>query len=107
MSEVLGIPQENAFDRKGFENAIGALLQACGIAESDPHMTKTRERVAALWEKRLLSGYGESVADALGEGFEDGREDLVVVRDISVHGICPHHLVPFRGVAHVAYSQWK
>ena len=42
-------------------------------------------------------------ATALGEGFEDPRADLVVVRGIAVHGVCPHHLVPFRGVAHVAY----
>jgi GTP cyclohydrolase I len=25
------------------------------------------------------------------------------VRGIAIHGVCPHHLVPFRGVAHVAY----
>jgi GTP cyclohydrolase I len=25
------------------------------------------------------------------------------VRGIAVHGVCPHHLVPFRGLAHVAY----
>jgi GTP cyclohydrolase I len=28
---------------------------------------------------------------------------MVVVRGIAVHGVCPHHLVPFRGLAHVAY----
>jgi GTP cyclohydrolase I len=42
-------------------------------------------------------------AEALGEGFADDRDDMVVVRGIAVHGVCPHHLVPFRGVAHVAY----
>jgi len=39
----------------------------------------------------------------LGEGFADPREDMVVIRGIAVHGVCPHHLVPFRGIAHVAY----
>jgi len=39
----------------------------------------------------------------LGEGFADSRTDMVVIRGIAVHGVCPHHLVPFRGVAHVAY----
>ena len=29
--------------------------------------------------------------------------DMVIIRGIAVHGVCPHHLVPFRGVAHVAY----
>jgi GTP cyclohydrolase I len=39
----------------------------------------------------------------LGNGFAEPREDMVVVRGIAIHGVCPHHLVPFRGVAHVAY----
>ena len=50
-----------------------------------------------------LGGYDMDPAEALGEGFEDARRDMVVVRGIAVHGVCPHHLVPFRGVAHVAY----
>ena len=28
---------------------------------------------------------------------------MVIIRGIAVHGICSHHLVPFRGLAHVAY----
>jgi GTP cyclohydrolase I len=28
---------------------------------------------------------------------------MVIIRDIAVHGVCPHHLLPFRGVAHIAY----
>ena len=66
-------------------------------------MGRTAERVRTLWQKRLLGGYDMDPAEALGEGFEDARRDMVVVRGIAVHGVCPHHLVPFRGVAHVAY----
>jgi GTP cyclohydrolase I len=51
----------------------------------------------------LLGGYDLDPAEVLGEGFADDRADMVVVRGISVHGVCPHHLVPFRGVAHVGY----
>ena len=31
------------------------------------------------------------------------RCDMIIVRGIAIHGVCPHHLVPFRGLAHVAY----
>lgn len=99
----IGIPQRKAFDPARFEAAIGELLAACGISEGGAHMSKTRARVRGLWQDRLLSGYAEDPALILGEGFEDPREDLVVIRGIAVHGICPHHLVPFRGVAHVGY----
>jgi GTP cyclohydrolase I len=56
-----------------------------------------------LWQKRLLGGYDLDPAEVLGDGFDDPRSDMVVVRGIAIHGVCPHHLVPFRGVAHVAY----
>lgn len=82
------------------------LVEACGIdtdPAASPHMAQTAQRVRALWEKRLLGGYGQDLADVLGAGFADPREDVVVIRGIAVHGVCPHHLVPFRGVAHVAY----
>ena len=99
----IGISQQSKFDGAAFEKAITDLLLACGVAPDSTHTGKTAKRVRELWEKRLLGGYALNPADALGEGFEDKREDMVVVRGIAIHGVCPHHLVPFRGIAHVAY----
>ena len=99
----IGIPRQGAFDPVAFEQAITDLLAACGIAPDMAHMGRTAQRVRELWQKRLLGGYEMDPAAALGEGFEDVRSDMVVIRGIAVHGVCPHHLVPFRGVAHVAY----
>ena len=99
----IGIPRPGAFDPVAFEAAVSALLGACGIAPDTPHMARTAQRVRELWQKRLLGGYEMDPAAALGEGFADARSDMVVIRGIAVHGVCPHHLVPFRGVAHVAY----
>ena len=99
----IGIPRRNAFDPTAFEQAITDLLAACGIAPDMAHMGRTAQRVRELWQKRLLGGYELDPAAALGEGFADARTDMVVIRGIAVHGVCPHHLVPFRGVAHVAY----
>jgi GTP cyclohydrolase IA len=86
-----------------FEQAITDLLAACGIDPDMAHMGRTAQRVRELWQKRLLGGYELDPAAALGEGFADTRSDMVVIRGIAIHGVCPHHLVPFRGVAHVAY----
>ncbi len=99
----IGIPQQAPFNGAAFEKAITDMLLACGVAPDSTHTGKTVRRVRELWEKRLLGGYALNPADALGEGFEDQREDMVVVRGIAIHGVCPHHLVPFRGIAHVAY----
>ena len=83
----IGIPRRQAFDAAAFERAVGDLLSACGIAPDADY----------------LLGYDLDPATALGDGFADHRSDLVVVRGIAIHGVCPHHLVPFRGLAHVAY----
>jgi GTP cyclohydrolase IA len=102
-SSTIGIPRRSAFDPVAFERAVADLLSACGIAPDAAHMGKTTQRVRDLWQKRLLGGYDLDPAEVLGEGFDDPRSDMVLVRGIAIHGVCPHHLVPFRGVAHVAY----
>jgi GTP cyclohydrolase I len=99
----IGIPRQGQFDAAAFERAITDLLHACGVASDTVHTGKTAQRVRELWQKRLLGGYDIAPADALGDGFADERSDMVVIRGIAIHGVCPHHLVPFRGVAHVAY----
>ena len=101
--EGIGIARQGPFDPVAFEKAVGDLLSAAGIAMDTPHMGRTTQRVRELWQKRLLGGYELDPREVLGDGFEDRRTDMVVVRGIAVHGVCPHHLVPFRGVAHVAY----
>ena len=99
----VGIAQTAPFNGAAFEAAVNDLLRASGVAADSVHTGKTAKRVRELWEKRLLGGYSIAPADALGEGFADDRQDMVVVRGIAIHGVCPHHLVPFRGIAHVAY----
>ena len=102
----IGIEPARPFDADAFEAAVTAMLRACGVDEADlltGHMKNTPKRVRELWQQRLLGGVGSDVSAVLGSGFDDPRKDLVVIRGISVHGVCPHHLVPFRGTAHVAY----
>ncbi|MCK0512855.1 GTP cyclohydrolase I FolE [Aromatoleum buckelii] len=99
----VGIPRTGSFDPAAFERAVNDLLRACGVAADAVHTGKTATRVRELWQRRLLGGYDMDPAEALGDGFDDDRTDMVVIRGIAVHGVCPHHLVPFRGVAHVAY----
>ena len=100
---AIGIPRTGHFDGPAFEQAIADMLRACGVSADGAHTGKTPQRVRELWQRRLLGGYALDPAEVLGEGFADTRQDMVVVRGIAVHGVCPHHLVPFRGVAHVAY----
>ena len=99
----VGIPRARPFDAPRFESAVSELLEAAGFAIDAQHLGNTAARVRELWEKRLLNGYDVDVAQAIGTGFPDQRTDPVILRGIAIHGMCPHHLVPFRGVAHVSY----
>jgi GTP cyclohydrolase I len=98
-----GIARVGAFDSDAFERAVTDLLRACGIAPDEPHTAQTARRVRELWQQRLLGGYALDPAQVLGNGFDDDSRDMVIIRDIAVDGVCPHHLLPFRGHAHVAY----
>ena len=99
----VGIPRVGAFDGAAFERAVADLLHACGLPTDGVHTGHTPRRVRELWQQRLLGGYALDPAQVLGRGFDDPRQDMVVVRGIAIHGVCPHHLVPFRGIAHVGY----
>lgn len=99
----VGIARVGAFDAAAFERAVADLLRACGLPTDGVHTGHTPRRVRELWQQRLLGGYALDPAQVLGRGFDDPRQDMVVVRGIAIHGVCPHHLVPFRGVAHVGY----
>jgi GTP cyclohydrolase I len=53
----------------------------------------------------LTSGYCMSVKDVIGEGIfnEETKSDMVIVRNIDIHSLCEHHMLPFSGKVHIAY----
>lgn len=100
----VGVERLRPFDKEAFERAVTDLLTACGFQpQGDPHLGKTAERVSAFWRDRLLDGYAADPSEVLGCGFEDNSREMVIISNISIHSLCPHHLVPFEGIAHVAY----
>ncbi len=84
--------------------AVEALLRAVGLDPSDKDLAETPRRVAELWSTEFLSGYRMDPARILDEPvLGEASPDAVIITDLSFHSLCPHHLVPFRGKAHVAY----
>jgi len=53
----------------------------------------------------LTNGYCQSTSDVIGEGIfnEETKSDIVLVRNIDIHSLCEHHMVPFSGKVHIAY----
>jgi len=84
--------------------AIEAFLTALGHPpDSDPQLARTGRLVASAFHHELLAGYRMDPAEVLGETIACSDGELVVVREIDVTCICPHHLLPASGVVHIGY----
>lgn len=86
------------------EDAVRTLLKWIGEDVDREGLLDTPKRVAKAYGE-LFSGYDQDPADELGRTFEEvgGYDDMVLVKDISFHSHCEHHMVPIIGKAHVAY----
>jgi GTP cyclohydrolase I len=98
-------------DRVAMAAAIQEFLRAAGVPLSgDPNLVGTPERVAEAWAEEFLDGYARTPEEALGETFPappGSSGEMVVVTDLRFQSMCPHHLLPLEGRAHVAYVPAK
>ncbi|MEV6178771.1 GTP cyclohydrolase I FolE [Streptomyces sp. NPDC052016] len=97
-----GEGQIGEFDEKRAENAIRELLIAVGEDPDREGLRETPARVARAY-KEIFAGLWQQPEDVLTTTFDLGHDEMVLVKDIEVYSTCEHHLVPFRGVAHVGY----
>ena len=89
-------------DMDAAEKAVADLLSAFGVDEGD-HTERTPFRSAKAW-RDILCGYNEDPAEHLNVTFSaPGDPGLIIVSGISMKSTCAHHLLPFTGVATVAY----
>jgi GTP cyclohydrolase IA len=90
------------FDREAVMKAIRAILEAIGEDVDREGVARTPERVADMYAE-IFAGVGRDPADILDVVFEEGHDEMIMVRDIPLQSMCEHHLIPFMGQAHVAY----
>ena len=90
------------FDHARAEAAVRELLIAIGEDPSREGLHDTPARVARAYAE-MTAGLRMSPEDVLTTTFDIGHDEMVLVKDIEVVSTCEHHLVPFRGVAHVGY----
>jgi len=91
-------------DLQAAARAIEAFLTALGHPPaSDPELRDTGMLVARAFHEELLSGHRTDPAEILRDTLTSTASDLIVVRDIPVTCICPHHLLPATGVLHIGY----
>jgi GTP cyclohydrolase I len=104
----MGSTDPKAIDqaRQQMAEAVRALLIAVGDDINREGLDTTPIRVADSFIN-FFSGVCEDPAAPLTATFAAQSDDLIVVRDIPVSSFCEHHLLPFTGLAHIAYSPNK
>ncbi|WP_090804409.1 GTP cyclohydrolase I FolE [Asanoa ishikariensis] len=100
--KLAGRPVEEAVDLGRIEKAVREILIAIGEDPDRDGLTKTPLRVARAYAE-LFAGLRVDPAQVLNTTFDAAHQELVLVRDIEVMSVCEHHLLPFKGVAHIGY----
>jgi GTP cyclohydrolase IA len=97
-------PVEPRPSREEAEAAVRTLIAFAGDDPKREGVLDTPKRVVDAYGE-LYKGYTECPADVLDRTFSEtgSYDDLVLVRDIRFNSHCEHHMMPFFGVAHVAY----
>lgn len=84
------------------EKAVSEILAAVGEDINREGLKATPKRVAAMY-KELLGGMNEDPQQYIKTVFNENYDEIVLLRDIPFYSVCEHHLMPFIGMAHVAY----
>lgn len=84
------------------EAAVRELLLAVGEDPDRPGLKDTPARVARSYNE-MFAGLYSDPESVLHTVFDEGHEEMIIVKDIELFSTCEHHLVPFHGAAHVGY----
>ncbi|WP_347711463.1 GTP cyclohydrolase I FolE [Olsenella uli] len=89
-------------DHDKIERGVRLMLAGMGEDPDREGLRETPARVARALEESC-AGLCQDPALLFEKSFDVGCHEMVIVRDIPFYSLCEHHLLPFFGVAHVAY----
>jgi len=89
-------------DKERISRAVREILIAIGENPDREGLRQTPARIAEMYEE-IYAGIEQDPKDAIKTFDESYSDQLVVMKDIPFYSMCEHHLLPFYGVAHIAY----
>lgn len=93
---------ESVINKPRVEAAVRELLLAIGEDVERDGVRQTPERVARMFEE-IFAGQNGGAGRFLETTFDVDHRELILFRDIQFFSMCEHHLMPFTGLAHIAY----
>jgi len=95
-------PEACNIDQPRIEAAVREILNAVGEDAGRDGLLETPARVARMYAE-MFGGLHMEPGRHLHKVFEEQYDEMVLVRDITFHSMCEHHLLPFIGKAHIGY----
>jgi GTP cyclohydrolase I len=89
-------------DSARIQAAVVELLSAIGEDPNRAELLATPKKVAEAYAD-FFKGIDQDPLSVLADTFEAEHNEVVILKDIELVSICEHHLLPFTGVAHIAY----
>ena len=89
-------------DAQKIEQGVRLILEGVGEDPDREGLRETPARVARMYEE-VFAGLTQDPATHFKTLFDEGHQEMVVVKDIPFYSMCEHHLMPFYGKAHLAY----
>ncbi|ADH99642.1 GTP cyclohydrolase I FolE [Salisediminibacterium selenitireducens] len=89
-------------DHEKIQQAVTMILEAVGEDPNREGLLDTPKRVARMYAE-IFEGLHQDPKEHFKTVFGEDHEELVLVKDITFHSVCEHHLVPFFGKVHIGY----
>jgi GTP cyclohydrolase I len=93
---------ESGVDLTKIEAGVRLILEGIGEDPERPGLRDTPRRVALMYEE-ICAGLHNDARALLHVIPAETHDEMVIVKDIPLYSLCEHHLLPFAGVAHIAY----
>ncbi|MDR0500191.1 MAG: GTP cyclohydrolase I FolE [Coriobacteriales bacterium] len=95
-----------AMDKAKIEAGVRLILEGIGEDINREGLLDTPMRVARMYEE-VCSGIACDPKEYFQTSFGENHHEMVLVKDMPFYSLCEHHMVPFFGMAHVAYLPGK
>jgi GTP cyclohydrolase IA len=95
-------PSGDGFDADKVEEGVRLILEGIGEDPGRDGLKDTPRRVADMY-REVFSGLHQDPEAVVDVTFDAGHDEIIMVRDITLHSFCEHHLTVIAGRAHVAY----
>jgi GTP cyclohydrolase I len=95
-------PDPRGMDLAMMERGVRLILRGAGENPNREGLKETPARVARMY-REILGGLHENPEVHLRTVHKEKHDEMVLIKNIPLYSMCEHHMLPFAGVAHVAY----